>query len=50
MIINAAAALWVARRAPTLRECAALAAAAIDAGAAREKLAALAEMSRQKTT
>lgn len=44
VLLNAAAALLVAGRAADLREGADMAAAAIDSGAAREKLAALAEV------
>lgn len=43
VVLNAAAALWVAGRAGSLAACARLAAEAIDSGAARELLARLAE-------
>jgi anthranilate phosphoribosyltransferase len=44
VVLNAAAALWTAGKADSPSACAALAAAAIDRGAARELLARLAEM------
>jgi anthranilate phosphoribosyltransferase len=47
VILNAAAALWVAGEEADLRVCAARAAGAIDSGAARRLLAALAEASRE---
>lgn len=47
VLLNAGAALWLAGRAPVPQAGAALAAAAIDSGAARELLARLAERSRQ---
>ena len=43
-VLNAAAALWTARKDPSPQACAAIAAEAIDAGAARELLARLARM------
>ncbi len=48
IVMNAAAALWTARRAETLRECAGLAAAALDGGAAKRLLADLVEASHQR--
>jgi anthranilate phosphoribosyltransferase len=45
VVANSAAALWVAGRAKTTQEAAALAVAAIDSGAASQLLAALAERS-----
>ena len=47
VIANAAAALWTAGKAPTPAACAALAAAAIDGGAARALLERLAALSRR---
>jgi len=44
---NAAAALWTARRRPTIAECVALARAAIDSGAAAELLRRLIEKTRK---
>ena len=43
VVANAAAAVWCVGRAPTLQQCAALAAEAIDSGAARDLLARLVE-------
>ena len=48
VVINAAAGLWTARRADSLRQCAALAAAALDSGAAKRLLADLAEVSHER--
>jgi len=45
VLANAAAALWTAGRSPSLRVCCRQAAEAIDAGAARELLARLVELS-----
>jgi anthranilate phosphoribosyltransferase len=45
VVLNAAAALWTAGKAPTPAECARLASDAIDQGAARELLARLAQLS-----
>ena len=45
VVLNAAAALWVAGKAETPRACAALAATAIDLGAAAELLKRLMQMS-----
>ena len=47
VLLNAGAALWLAGRVPVPQAGAAMAAAAIDSGAARELLAKLAERSRQ---
>lgn len=47
VLLNAGAALWLAGRAPAPQAAAAMAAAAIDSGAARELLAQLVERSRQ---
>lgn len=46
VIANAAAGLWTVRRDPSLRACAALAAEAIDSGAAERTLSRLVELSR----
>jgi anthranilate phosphoribosyltransferase len=46
VVANAAAALWTVGRSESLRECARLAAKAIDNGAARDLLARLAERTR----
>jgi anthranilate phosphoribosyltransferase len=48
VVMNAAAALWTVRRADSLRQCAALAAAALDNGAAKRLLAEFVEVSRQR--
>jgi anthranilate phosphoribosyltransferase len=45
VVLNAAAALWLAEKAASPKECAELAAEAIDSGAARELLARLVELS-----
>jgi anthranilate phosphoribosyltransferase len=45
VVVNAAAALWIAGKAVSPRSCAEMAAAAIDSGAARELLARLVELS-----
>lgn len=45
VVLNAAAALWTAGKSDSLAECARLAAAAIDSGAARQLLTRLAEVS-----
>ncbi len=47
VIVNAAAALWTAGKSDSLAECAKLAGAAIDRGAARELLQRLAELSNE---
>ena len=47
VVINAAAALWVAERAASPRECAQIAAAAIDSGTAAALLARLVELSNR---
>jgi len=48
VVMNAAAALWTVRRVDSLRQCAALAAAALDNGAAKRLLAEFVEVSRQR--
>ncbi len=48
VVINAAAALWTARRAASLRDCAGLAAAALDSGAAKRVLSELVEVSHER--
>ena len=47
VILNAAAALWIAGTAPTPRDCAQLAGQALDSDAAQQLLARLAAMSQQ---
>jgi anthranilate phosphoribosyltransferase len=47
VVLNAAAALWVADRASSPRECAQMAATAIDSGAADELLERLVELSNR---
>lgn len=47
VVLNAAAALWTAGRSDSLRECAGLAAEAIDRGAAADLLARLVERSNR---
>jgi anthranilate phosphoribosyltransferase len=48
VVANAAAAIWIARRAASLLECVRQAAAAIDCGAARDLLAQLVKITKQK--
>jgi anthranilate phosphoribosyltransferase len=47
VVLNAAAALWLAGRGASERECARLAATAIDSGAATDLLTKLAQVSRR---
>jgi anthranilate phosphoribosyltransferase len=48
VVMNAAAALWTARKANSLQDCAALAAAALDSGAAKELLEDLVDASHSR--